>query len=72
MEALGKLNYKDALPIINMWIESHKEMIINEKQFFVLNHARIVLAKLSKGVTPDPLVEFDEQFNHYLENYSIL
>lgn len=72
MEALGKLGYKEAIPVINSWIELHKDSIIKEKQFFVLKHARIALAKLSIGVTPDPLVKFDQQFQHYIENYFIL
>ena len=72
MEALGKLDYKNAIPVIKMWIETHKNSIINEKQFFVLKHARIVLAKLAISVSDNLLYEFDQEFKALLENYYIL
>ena len=72
MEALGKINCKSSISIIERWIENHKDNIIQEKQFFVLNHARIVLSKLTKGLDTDALDNFNNQFEGYLKNYYIL
>lgn len=72
MEALGKLDCKNAITVIETWIEAHKENIINEKQFFVLKHARIVLSKLTKETNSTSLDDFDKQFKSYLIDYFIL
>lgn len=72
MEALGKLDCKNAVAIIEAWLKEHKENIINEKQFFVLNHAKIVLIKLTAGIDPAPLDNFNKQFQAYLNGNFIL
>jgi len=71
IEALGKLGNVSALPYILNWISVNEQNILQEKQFFVLKHARIAIAKLDspEGQT---LKEFDIKYNIYLENYYIL
>lgn len=72
IEALGKINCQNALPIINEWVQENKNKIIEEKQFFVLKHVRIVLCKLVGDINPDIINIFDSQFGIFLKDYFIL
>lgn len=71
IEALGKLNNTAALPYILDWIAANETNILLEKQFFVLKHARIAIAKLD-SLQGQSLKDFDAKYNTYLENYYIL
>ena len=70
IEALGKLNDTTALPYIVEWLSAKERNIISEKQFFVLNHARIAIQKLD--TVGDVLHEFNEKYAVYLKDYFIL
>ncbi len=72
IEAIGKLNSKNGIIIINQWLTAHYDEIVQTKQFFVLKHARIAIMKLDK--TPDRclLKEFDERYADLLTDYYIL
>lgn len=70
IEALGKLNAVEALTTILQWVEEHRLSIINEKQFFILKHVRIVLLKLDK--TNSEIKKFDREYGKYLKDYYIL
>lgn len=68
--ALGKLGSDSALAYIHEWIATNEQNIIQEKQFFVLKHARIAIAKLDH--TGQSSRSFDEKYNVYLKDYYIL
>lgn len=72
IEALGKLHNPIAIQHILNWIRNNETKIISEKQFFVLKHARIALAKLVESKTEHELVQFDEKYQGYLQDYFIL
>ncbi len=69
--ALGKLGNNSALAYIQEWIASNEQNIIQEKQFFVLKHARIAIARLDYP-GGQLLRGFDEKYNVYLKDYYIL
>lgn len=71
IEALGKLNNTVALPHILDWIATNEKNILQEKQYFVLKHARIAIAKLDTS-KKQVLQDFDAKYNAYLKNYYIL
>lgn len=71
MEALGKLNESSAIPIILEWLKTHSRDILQQQQYFVLKHARIVLVKLSSS--DDHFVrDFDKRYGKYIEDYFYL
>lgn len=72
MEALGKLRNAKAIPYIMNWIQAKEKDIVSEKQFFVLKHARIALAKLVATSNDEILSQFDCRYNEYLHDYFIL
>lgn len=72
MEALGKLRTTKAIPYILNWVQSKEQSILSEKQFFVLKHARIALAKLVDTVDNEVLIQFDQKYDEYLREYFIL
>lgn len=72
IEALGKINCQKSLSIINDWVQENKNKIIEEKQFFVLKHVRIVLSKLVGDNDLDVINNFDNEFQIYLKDYFIL
>lgn len=69
--ALGKLGDYSALTYIQEWITANERNIIQEKQFFVLKHARIAIAKL-EHTGGQALRSFDEKYSEYLKDYYIL
>lgn len=72
IEALGKINCQKSLSLINDWVQENKNKIIEEKQFFVLKHVRIVLSKLVGDNDLDVINNFDNEFQIYLKDYFIL
>lgn len=72
IEALGKLNCTSSIEIIINWVKQHESEMIKEKQFFVLNHVRIVLKKLLQDKDSELLKTFDDKYAIYLEDYYIL
>lgn len=70
--ALGKLRDSAAIDYINHWIDKNENDIISEKQFFVLKHARIALAKLVDSPESPQLAQFDKKYQRYLQDYFIL
>lgn len=72
IEALGKLNCTSSIEIIINWVKQHESEMIKEKQFFVLNHVRIVLKKLLQDKDLELLKTFDDKYAIYLEDYYIL
>lgn len=71
MEALGKLNESSAIQIILEWLKTHSRDILQQQQYFVLKHARIVLVKLSSS--DDHFVrDFDKRYGKYIEDYFYL
>ncbi len=70
IEALGKLNSFESVPTIIDWLERHKQNIVKEKQFFVLKHIKIVLAKLD--IDGFYLKQFANNYDVYLKDYYIL
>lgn len=72
IEALGKLRITKAIPYILNWIQAKEKIILSEKQFFVLKHARIALAKLVDTVDNEVLIQFDKNYDEYLREYFIL
>lgn len=69
--ALGKLGNDSALPYIQEWITTNEQNIIQERQFFVLKHARIAIAKLDY-TGKQSLRNFDKKYDIYLKDYYIL
>ena len=63
MEALGKLRNPIALNYILKWIQNNEKKVLSEKQYFVLKHARVALAKLTDDTTEYNLIQFDENSN---------
>lgn len=72
IEALGKLRFIQGIAVINKWIDSHIKEIISTKQFFVLKHARVALAKLDTSEDNSLIAEFDSKYSSYLKDYYIL
>lgn len=72
MEALGKLRITKAIPYILNWIQAKEQSILSEKQFFVLKHARVALAKLADTVDNEVIVQFDQKYDEYLRDYFIM
>lgn len=72
MEALGKLRIAKAIPFILNWVQEKEQNILSEKQYFVLKHARIALAKLVDTSDDKILTNFDQKYNRYLQDYFIL
>ena len=72
IEALGKLRNAKAIPYIMNWIHANENNIVSEKQFFVLKHARIALAKLVDAPDDEILSQFDCKYKKYLHDYFIL
>lgn len=70
IEALGKLSSTASLDTILQWVKEHRTSIINEKQFFILKHVRIVLSKLCNS--GDVIKQFDREYGKYLKDYYIL
>lgn len=70
IEALGKLKDSIAIDYIIEWINENEKRIIEEKQFFVLKHAKIAIVKLN--ISSSKLKIFDEKYNAYLNDYFIL
>lgn len=71
MEALGKLRNPIALNYILKWIQNNEKKVLSEKQYFVLKHARVALAKLTDDTTEYNLIQFDEKYQKYLQDYFI-
>lgn len=72
MEAIGKLRDNSAIPFVLEWINNNDTEIISQKQFFVLKHARIVLAKLVSASNSKHLKDFDVKYGDFLKDYFIL
>lgn len=71
IEALGKLGDASALPYIVEWITANEQNILQERQYFVLKHARVAISKLEESPA-DTLHNFDEKYGEYLKDYYIL
>ena len=69
IEALGKLRNSKATNYILQWIEHNENNILSEKQFFILKHARIALAKLVEDSTKDTFTQFDQKYLKYIQEY---
>lgn len=72
IEALGKLKSDQGIIAINNWLSIHSNEIISTKQFFVLKHARIAIAKLDCSSGNLYVTEFDKLYSSYLKDYYIL
>lgn len=71
MEALGKLGEASVIQIIIEWLDLHSQDIIQQQQYFVLKHARIVFEKLS--FADDHVVcDFDKRYGIYVKDYYYL
>ena len=70
IEAIGKLNDFNALEYIFEWIEKNEKKIIEEKQFFVLKHAKIAISNLD--ITGEYVSRFDSKYLDIIKDYYIL
>lgn len=70
IEAIGKLGEYSSIENILQWVKKHEERIIAEKQFFVLKHVKIALAKLD--ISGTHIANFDDKYGALLKDYYIL
>lgn len=70
MEAIGKLGDPNSINIILEWLTQKEKKILDEKQYFVLKHIRIVIEKLDGS--GKYISKFNNKYDKILKNYYIL
>lgn len=65
IEAMGKLGISENITFINEWLGKNEQDILQTKNYFVLKHIRIALAKLN----PNVKMRFDEKYIKYLGDF---
>ena len=62
---MGKLGISENITFINEWLGKNEQDILQTKNYFVLKHIRIALAKLN----PNVKMRFDEKYIKYLGDF---
>jgi hypothetical protein len=70
--AIGKLDNPEGIFHIEEWIKSHKDELIETRQFFVMKHARNAIKLLDKSNDLFSVNNFDKNYDVYLKDYFIL
>ena len=72
MEAIGKLGFSKGADTIINWINKNASEILSTRDFFVLKHAVIAIAKLKTHENEEQINNFISKYNAYLNGYDYL